>query len=208
MIASIGSMSTLVGTHKEMLHDLDTDTREGAVALGETLESIKNAYDRVGGIQEVIETINGVMSHTDLLAMNAAIEAAHDGDSGRGFAIVADEIRRLAEQTGENSTQVSADILAIADEIKHTREISMRTGARMDHIVSELSRISESFEELSVAMRQMNIGTVEIQTALERMLDSGQMLKSSADRVAETLRMATDFYDSLRALSDENIRVF
>ena len=206
MIAAIENMNGLVSSRKDLVDTLYGNTSEGADALNRTLESIQGVYDGVGRIREVVETINGVTSQTDLLAMNAAIEAAHAGDAGKGFAVVADEIRKLSEQTGENSKSIAKDLLSIAEEIQDTRDVSKDTGNRMEQIIARLKKVALSFEELAAAMNQMTTGTREIQHTLDSMLTSTQALQDSSNSVSSIIDSITAFYDDLHNLSKENMK--
>ena len=122
----------------------------------QTVESLGNRSDQIG---EVINLINDIADQTNLLALNAAIEAARAGEQGRGFAVVADEVRKLAERTTGATKQIGATIKAMQTETKQA-VVSMEEGVKEVEIGARDAKRSGS--ALKAILQQINIVTSEI----------------------------------------------
>lgn len=123
-------------------------------ASDEARKSIQNSVNQMIGIQksskqilDILHVINDIAERTNLLAMNAAIEAAHAGDTGRGFAVVAGEIRGLAEMTGENSRNIDASIKSIVQEINSSEIQARKTAEKMEESFQELHALTGGLNE-------------------------------------------------------------
>jgi len=125
-------------------------------ASAKTVESLGERSDQIG---EVISLINDIADQTNLLALNAAIEAARAGEQGRGFAVVADEVRKLAERTTEATKQIGETIKAMQSETKQA-VVSMEEGVREVEIGADDAK--KSGEALKDILKQINMVTTEI----------------------------------------------
>lgn len=171
MISSIENIASISNTAREQIDRLGNASEEGRRALDgqeDLIAQMSSASDR---LIEANELIAGVTEQTDLLAMNAAIEAAHAGEAGRGFAVVADEIRKLAEMTGEQSRQVNTDIESIRSLISRLVTGSRSTSEGFGAIQSSLADVRNVFHEIYGAMQEQRTGGREILEALQQMRD-------------------------------------
>jgi methyl-accepting chemotaxis protein len=169
MIASIENIASISNTASEQLGKLDSASESSRTALDEQVELVAQMSSASDRLREANELIAGVADQTDLLAMNAAIEAAHAGDAGRGFAVVADEIRKLAEATGEQSRQVNTDIESIRTLITRLVEGSRTSSTGFGSIQSALADVQNVFGEIHGAMQEQRTGGREILEALTKM---------------------------------------
>lgn len=206
MMASIQNVDHLVQARLEMLLGLQKETQSGAEAFESTLNAVQRVSGSVGKIEEVNATIDAVASSTNLLAMNAAIEAAHAGQAGKGFAVVADEIRKLAEQTAENARLIATDLKAVSGDVSETKVSSVAAGQRMDALVTRLDEIAVAFRELAFTMKEMSAGTDQIQHALATMLNSSREVEQSVGRVSSVLAQVDEFYQDLHRISEDNLQ--
>jgi len=124
MNASILSITSLINKEKEKAVMLGTSISAEKIRQEQTDQTVQKITQKLGVVQQAIEIIDGIASQTGILAINAAIEAAHAGDTGRGFAIVADEIRKLSESSAGNAKIMNDELTLIISEIKDISQAS------------------------------------------------------------------------------------
>ena len=162
MVASIKSLSQNVRSRKESVETLIESSRGGEQVMQDTESSFKLVIDQIGSIRDMTSLISGIAARTNLLAMNAAIEAAHAGDAGRGFAVVADEIRKLAESSSANTKQISDNLNVMIDSIEKTGTQVRMSGESFRDIRNEVDQVARVMEDIHTGMDELNMGSEEI----------------------------------------------
>ena len=139
-------------------------------------------------LQDANLAIAGIASQTNLLAMNAAIEAAHAGEAGRGFSVVADEIRKLSATSSERSHSIGVRLAKIQETIKGVVSLSNETLSEFSLVSDNIAETGQIVAQIKNAMEEHQIGSKQIIDALQSMNDSTAEVKSSSAKMSEDNR--------------------
>jgi methyl-accepting chemotaxis protein len=204
MIGNIGSVSSSVTRIASNFSSI-TDASDHGVS---TQEEANRRVTEIAALSETLleanEVIANIASQTNLLAMNAAIEAAHAGEAGKGFAVVADEIRRLAETSTEQSQSIGKGLKNVQETIARVVASSSETGAAFDKLAELIRATSNLVQEVGSAMGEQKEGSAQILSALKSMNEiSAQVRAGSSEMSAGN----ASILDSIAALKSSAMEI-
>jgi Na+-translocating ferredoxin:NAD+ oxidoreductase RNF subunit RnfB len=183
MLDSLKNTSELSRQKRESIGGLIESAAKGQDAMKETVQSVKSISESVDGIASAIKIISVIAANTNLLSMNAAIEAAHAGEAGRGFAVVADEIRRLSESTRENSQTISQTLSNIIAGINSTTKRSSDTGSLINGMSGEINGFAGTMTQLIDTLGTLASESSGITSSLENLKNHSATVKTDCDEM-------------------------
>ena len=187
MLANINSVTQTLVRNTENINSLAGASEEGKTDLQKVAADIQEIAQESEGLLQINLVMQTIASQTNLLAMNAAIEAAHAGESGKGFAVVADEIRKLAENSGVQSKTISAVLKKIKVSID---TITKSTGIVLDRfkaIEDEIKIVSDQETQIRNAMEEQGEGSRQILEAINYLNTvTSKVRKESSDMTTES----------------------
>lgn len=227
MVANIRSVTSILEKNKDAVNKLFKAAMDGQQSIESAVSTSRQIYQESEGLLETNDVIKHIAEQTNMLAMNAAIEAAHAGDAGRGFAVVADEIRKLAEDSsaqsllistrlqelGESINNVSNNTLEIekiftsiyelAESVQNQETVILQAmeeqSAGSDQILIAMHAINEVTSSVKNGSSSMMQGTKEISIEMNKLSDITQQITDSMNRVYDS---TTNIAQSLRVVDD------
>jgi methyl-accepting chemotaxis protein len=224
MVGNITTVTSSINNMAAKFSELLSLSETGKEALADSNEKITQISSRSTALLAANKVIATISSQTNLLAMNAAIEAAHAGESGRGFAVVADEIRKLAETSAAQSKTISTEILAMQEAIRGVVTASGASTNAFDNVLAEITDTGTIVQEVRQAMNEEKEGSVHILKTLEMVntvtasvqtgskemaqgngviLNTVAKLKSSSATIFANIESATQGFSTIEASAQE-----
>jgi len=165
MIANIQSVTATLMKNVQNVKELQEASETGKNSLQEVVTDIQDIARESEGLMEINSVMQNIASQTNLLSMNAAIEAAHAGESGRGFAVVADEIRKLAESSGEQSKTIGTVLKKIKESMDKITRSTDNVLNKFEAIDQSVKTVAEQEEAIRNAMEEQNAGSKQVLSA-------------------------------------------
>jgi uncharacterized protein YukE len=206
MVGSLKSTSELSRQKRESIKELIDNAAKGQDAMQETIQAVQGIAQSIDGIGSAIKIISVIAANTNLLSMNAAIEAAHAGNAGRGFAVVADEIRRLSESTRENSRNISQTLSNIISGINTTSKRTSDTGTLISDMSGEINGFAGTMSELIDTLAELSAKSSGITNSLESLREHSSAVKTDyTEMLSLTDRLSYDI-NFLAAMSADIVK--
>jgi methyl-accepting chemotaxis protein len=203
MIANIQSVTQTLVKNSNNVRDLAAASEVGRAGLEEVATDIQGLARESEGLLEINAVMENIASQTNLLSMNAAIEAAHAGEAGKGFAVVADEIRKLAESSGEQSKTISTVLKKIKESIDKITKSTDEVLNKFEAIDAKVKTVTEQEENIRNAMEEQGEGSKQILDAIGQLNEITQMVKGGSVEMLEGSKEVIHESKNLGAVTQE-----
>ena len=202
MVSNIQSVTETVGNNLQTLEELHQATNQGKRIIAETVDLSKAVAESSEILLDTSTVIQNIAAQTNLLAMNAAIEAAHAGETGKGFAVVAGEIRKLAEESSSQGKNVTQILNGLKEKITKVNEAALSAEHRFDVIFELAGKTRNQEQHIMGAMREQSSGSDKIVQAMGHIKTMTQQVKHSSQEMLVNSNLVSTEMSRLGEMSD------
>ena len=192
--------ATIANQGAEVVNKSVNESKAISATVDNSVRVMQTLGDRAKQIGDIISVINDIADQTNLLALNAAIEAARAGEQGRGFAVVADEVRKLAERTAKATSEIGGMINSIQGEVGQAvhamdetskkvevgLEYSKNAGGQLTTIVSSVTSLQGMVQQIATATEEMSTTSEAISGDIQEIANGSREISSGADQIAQS----------------------
>ena len=203
MVASIKNVASITSGKKETTGKLLSNTEKGEAVIAATIKAIGAIEENIESISQMVGIINNISAQTNLLAMNAAIEAAHAGEAGSGFSVVADEIRKLAENAALNARNIKGEIKTIIERIKEAVQEGDKTSSSFSEISSEVKSVYNAFSEILTTTEELAEGGTQILRSIETLNSISSKVTDRSGTITATAEELNEIVTKVDRISTE-----
>ena len=203
VVESLGNINRMAKERSAATQEMSSIMKNGGDKITATSNLLSEVTSQLDEVKAVVTIINSVAHQTNLLSMNAAIEAAHAGDAGRGFAVVADEIRKLAEETSQNAQKIALVVKNIVDAVSEADSSSATAKASFEEVTLNTSQIIESLTEISDEISGIDSRMNEVNAKSEETFQAADKINSFCMELAEKQDMVINETTNMKKLIDK-----
>lgn len=210
MISNIKSITENIDKFGNSFNQLSSDSEDGKNKIENVINLIESVSDESKKLLDTNKVIEDVAQQTNLLAMNAAIEAAHAGEAGKGFAVVAEEIRKLSESTTKQSHYIKQTLSSVIENINEVTNAATSAGLTFGEIVNQISSDDSLITEIRSSMEEQSIGSKQIVDALgnikettHTIIENSKQMNSGIENVVAQVKELENAAKNLSSKTDE-----
>ena len=214
---SSGEANKVAQSGGEEMRATVEETRDLAQRAEQLAGSLNDLSEKAENIGRIINVINDIADQTNLLALNAAIEAARAGEAGRGFAVVADEVRKLAEKTMEATQEVEGAIASIQDStrtavqemddtrtrIESTADKAEESGKILQDIVQQSQQIADMVQSIATAAEEQSATSEEINASVSGINELSKTVSEGIQEASDSIRQVSEMANELSKMVEE-----
>lgn len=204
MIFSITEIESLTEKKLAKIGALEQEASKLDLEAKRNVNQMVTASESTKEIIKMVSVINNIVSRTNLLAMNAAIEASHAGTAGKGFSVVASEIRKLAEQTAKNSKNIESTITEIVEQIEAATRTSQDSSMVLTKVLNGISDVAIGLSDTLKGLKDISLGNTKVVEILEDLNSVTKSVTSSSSEMRKGTEEIKSSISKIMSITNEN----